>query len=76
MEKRRRIIDFEKLNNEIVALIHSNYPNGYLAEINVYKNHKGEVLKALEIETNESILLIKITPQTELIIDEVSEQLI
>ncbi|MEE9363760.1 MAG: hypothetical protein V3U92_14260 [Cellulophaga sp.] len=59
---KRVLIDYKKLNHEIAALLIENYPHGYGDEdIISFKNHKGDLIKAVEIKTTDTLYLVKIS---------------
>ena len=58
---KRLIIDSKKMTPEIMALVKEKYPDGYYEDdIIVFKNHKNETIEAIQVETEETIYLIKI----------------
>ncbi len=58
---KRIIVDYTKLNDEILDLIVEEYPDGYDYEnIISFKNAKNETVEALEIRTDEIIYLVKV----------------
>ena len=58
----RVLIDFAKLTTQILDLLVEKYPDGYdYSDIISFKNVKGETIKALEVKTEETIYLVKIS---------------
>lgn len=58
---KRLIIDSKKMTPEIMALVKEKYPDGYYEDdIIVFKNHKNETIEAIQVETPDTIYLIKI----------------
>ena len=58
---KRIIVDYSKLNNEILNQIVEKYPDGYdYDDIISFKNAINETVEALEIRTDEIIYLIKV----------------
>lgn len=58
---KRLIIDSKKMTPEIMALVKEKYPEGYYEDdIIVFKNHKNETIEAIQVETDDTIYLIKI----------------
>ena len=58
----RVLIDFEKLTTQILVLLVEKYPDGYdHSDIISFKNVKGETIKAIEVKTEETIYLVKIS---------------
>lgn len=59
---KRILIDYKKLDHELAALLIDAYPNGYGDEdIVAFKNHKGEFIEAVELRTEGSLYLVKIS---------------
>ena len=57
---KRLIIDSKKMTPEIMALVKEKYPDGYYEDdIIVFKNHKNETIEAIQVETEDTIYLIK-----------------
>ncbi|HZJ20077.1 MAG TPA: hypothetical protein VFD35_06955 [Pricia sp.] len=58
----RKIIDYKKLSHELAALLIESYPDGYGDEdIIVFKNLQGDYVEAVEIKTEDTIYLVKIS---------------
>ena len=59
---RRIIVDYSKLTNEILNLLVDKFPDGY-DDSNVirFKNHKDETIEAVEVRTDDTIYLVKIS---------------
>lgn len=58
---KRLIIDSKKMTPEIMALVKEKYPEGYYEDdIIVFKNHKNETIEAIQVETSDTVYLIKI----------------
>jgi hypothetical protein len=59
---KRILIDYKKLDPHLTALLIDSYPNGYGDEdIVAFKNHKGEFIEAVELRTEDSLYLVKIS---------------
>lgn len=59
---KRVLIDYKKLSREVANLLIDNYPHGYGDEdIIVFKNMHGEFIEAVEIKTEDTIYLVKIS---------------
>ena len=57
----RKIIDYQKLSNNILNLLIKKFPDGYGDDdIITFKNAKGQVIQAVEIKTEDTIYLVKI----------------
>lgn len=58
----RRLIDYRKLDHQLAALLIETYPHGYGDEdIISFKNIKGDYVEAVEIKTNDTLYLVKIS---------------
>mgnify|MGYP003647570447 CR=1 FL=1 len=58
----RKIVDFKKLTPEILTLLVEKYPDGYDdGDVIEFKNHKNETIEAVEVRTEDSIYLVKIS---------------
>lgn len=58
----RKLVDYKKLDHELAALLIETYPDGYGDEdIIIFKNAHGEIVEAVEIKTNETLYLVKIS---------------
>lgn len=59
---KRLLIDYKKLNQEITALLIETYPDGYGDEdIISFRNLNGEFIEAVELQTADTLYLIKIS---------------
>ncbi|MBT8187703.1 MAG: hypothetical protein HKP38_01765 [Croceitalea sp.] len=59
---RRIIVDYKKLDHETAALLIDLYPHGYGDEdIIVLKKPDGELIEAVEVRTEDTIYLVKIS---------------
>jgi len=59
---RRVIVDYAKLTNEILNLLVDKFPDGYDdSNIIRFKNHKDETIEAVEVRTEDTIYLVKIS---------------
>lgn len=59
---RRIIIDYKKLTPEIFNLLLHKFPDGYGdRDIIVFDNHRNETIEAVQIETQDTIYLVKIS---------------
>ena len=58
---KRIIVDYNKLNTEILDLLIEKFPDGYDdSDIISFRNAKGEQIEAIEIRINDTIYLVKI----------------
>jgi len=59
---KRIIVDYAKLTNEILNLLVEKFPEGYDdSDIIRFKNHKNETIEAVEVRTEDTIFLVKIS---------------
>ncbi len=59
---KRIIVDYSKLTNEILTLLVEKFPDGYDdSNIIRFKNHKDETIEAVEVKTEDTIYLVKIS---------------
>ncbi|MFT4791723.1 MAG: hypothetical protein ACI9KR_001347 [Arcticibacterium sp.] len=63
---KRVIVDFKKLTPEVLKLLVERYPDGY-DDLNVisFKNASGETIEAVEVSTQETKYLVKISAKLE-----------
>ncbi|MEJ6625907.1 MAG: hypothetical protein QNL42_07345 [Flavobacteriaceae bacterium] len=58
---KRIIVDYNKLNTEILDLLVEKFPDGYDdRDIISFRNAEGEQIEAVEIRTDDTIYLVKI----------------
>ncbi len=58
----RRLIDYRKLDHQLATLLIDSYPYGYGDEdIISFKNSNGDIVEAVELRTNETLYLVKIS---------------
>ena len=58
---KRKIVDYNKLNTEILDLLVKKFPDGYDDnDIISFRNSNGEQIESVEIRTNDTIYLVKI----------------
>ena len=63
---KRDIIDYSKLNQEILDMLVEKYPNGYMSmDIISFRNSENKMIKAVEVSTDETIYLVKISQRLE-----------
>ncbi|MDO6675488.1 hypothetical protein Q4517_07990 [Tenacibaculum sp. 1_MG-2023] len=61
---KRIIVDYAKLTTDILDLLVERYPDGYdHSDIISFKNSKGETVKAVEVNTDDTLYLVKISSQ-------------
>jgi len=59
--KIRVVVDYEKLDDELVEQIKLVYPSGFSQHLISFSNSKGEKISALRFETFEKIYLIRMS---------------
>lgn len=63
---RRVIVEYSKLTKDILDLLVEKYPDGYdYEDIISFKNSKGETVKAVEVRTEDTTYLVKISSKLE-----------
>lgn len=59
---KRVIVDYAKLTNEILTLLVEKFPDGYDdSDIIRFKNAKNESVEAVEVRTEDTIYLVKVS---------------
>ena len=59
---KRIIVDYAKLTNEILNLLVEKFPDGYDdSDIIRFKNAKNELVEAVEVRTDDTIYLVKVS---------------
>jgi hypothetical protein len=59
---KRVIVDFKKLTPEILAMLVDKYPDGYDDDnIITFKNAKNELVEAVEVTTDDTKYLVKVS---------------
>jgi hypothetical protein len=68
---KRIIVDFAKLTINILDLLAKKYPNGYdYSDVISFKNTKGENIRTVEVRTEDTIYLVKISAKLEQTIED------
>ena len=63
---KRVIVDFKKLTPEILALLVDKYPDGYDDDnIVTFRNAKNELIEAVEVITEDTKYLVKVSTKLE-----------
>ncbi|WP_179333571.1 hypothetical protein [Winogradskyella costae] len=72
---KRVIVDFKKLTPEILALLVEKYPDGY-DDDNVisFKNAKNETVEAVEVTTEDTKYLVKVSTKLEQTMENYDEE--
>ena len=59
---KRVIVEYAKLTNEILNLLVEKFPDGYDdSDIIRFKNAKNETIEAVEVKTEDTIYLVKVS---------------
>ena len=57
----RKIVDYQKLNEDILNLLIAKFPEGYDdTDIISFRNAQNEVIEAVEVKTEDTIYLVKV----------------
>ncbi len=71
---KRVIVTYEKLTTDILDLLIAKYPDGYdYSDIISFKNSKGENVKAVEVRTDDTVYLVKISQRLEQTMEDYAE---
>ncbi|MDO1501561.1 hypothetical protein Q2T40_15610 [Winogradskyella maritima] len=71
---KRVIVDFKKLTPEILALLVEKYPDGYDdVHIITFKNAKNETIEAVEVTTEDTKYLVKVSSKLEVTMENYDE---
>lgn len=63
---KRIIVDYKKLTPEILGLLVEKYPDGYDDDqVISFKNAKNETVDAVEVRTDDTIYLVKVSTRLE-----------
>ncbi|MFZ0490915.1 MAG: hypothetical protein WBV11_07335 [Salegentibacter sp.] len=63
---KRVIVDYKKLTPEILGLLVDKYPDGYDDDqIISFKNAKNETVDAVEVKTDDTVYLVKVSTRLE-----------
>lgn len=63
---KRVIVDYSKLTSDILNLLVEKFPNGYgYKDIITFKNAKDETVRAVEVSTEDTVYLVKISLKLE-----------
>ena len=63
---KRIIVDYKKLTPEILGLLVEKYPDGYDDDqVISFKNAKNETVDAVEVRTEDTIYLVKVSTRLE-----------
>lgn len=71
---KRVIVDFKKLTPEILAMLVEKFPDGYDdRDIVSFKNAKNELIEAVELITEDTKYLVKVSENLEVTMDNYDE---
>ena len=71
---RRVIVEYAKLTRDILDMLIDKYPDGYdYEDIISFKNAKGETVKAVELRTEDTVQLVKVSSKLENAMEEYAE---
>ncbi|MCH4551613.1 MULTISPECIES: hypothetical protein [Aestuariibaculum] len=57
----RRIVDYKKLNQDILNLLVEKFPDGYDdTDVISFRNAQNEIIEAVEVRTDDTIYLVKV----------------
>ncbi|CAM1362813.1 hypothetical protein [Tenacibaculum xiamenense] len=71
---KRVIVDYAKLTTNILDLLVEKYPEGYeYDDIITFQNSKGATISAVEVRTDDTIYLVKISTKLEKTMESYSE---
>lgn len=71
---RRVIVEYAKLTKDILDMLIEKYPDGYdYDDIISFKNAKGETVKAVELRTEDTVYLVKVSSKLENAMEEYAE---
>lgn len=72
---KRVIVDFKKLTPEILALLVEKYPYGYDdGHIISFKNAKNELIEAVEVSTEDTKYLVKVSSKLQVTMENYDEE--
>lgn len=70
MDKKRVIVDYSTLPDDVLNIMANKYPNGYDSDIIKFPNAKGELITAVRVETDTTIFLVKVSKQLQQMVDD------
>jgi hypothetical protein len=71
---KRVIVEYAKLTTDILDMLVEKYPDGYdYSDVISFKNAKGETQKAVEVKTEDTIYLVKISSKLEQTMEDYAE---
>mgnify|MGYP003626657608 CR=1 FL=1 len=71
---KRVIVDYAKITTDILDMLVEKYPDGYdYSDVISFKNAKGETIKAVEVNTEDTVFLVKISSKLEQTMEDYAE---
>lgn len=70
MDKKKVVIDYSKLSEELLNLYDETYPTGIAGHTIRFPNAKGEIVTAVRLETDEFIYLVKVSAKPKEVLTE------
>jgi hypothetical protein len=71
---KRVIVEYAKLTTDILDMLVEKYPDGYdYSDVISFKNAKGETIKAVEVKTEDTVYLVKISSKLEQTMEDYAE---
>jgi len=62
-DKKRVVVDYKNITQDLLQLLSDEYPYGFEDETIHYTNAKGERVEAVQLETEDTKYLVKISSQ-------------
>ena len=70
---KRIIVDFRKMSRKVKYLFRTQYPDGYdTNDIIEFKNHRNELIKAVEVNDKDTKFLVKISTRQSISVDKLN----
>lgn len=70
MIKRRVIVDYKNVPDEVLQKLAEKYPHGYTKAIIRFTNSKNELVSAVPIEVGDTAYLVKVSTQLQKMVDD------
>ncbi|HUH75362.1 MAG TPA: hypothetical protein VLZ75_13285 [Chitinophagales bacterium] len=71
MAKKKVIVDYKNVPDEVLQMLADKYPHGYNKGVIKFQNAKGETVSAVPIETEEVSFLVKVSTQLQSLVDNI-----